>query len=122
MVLRSYSGDFFDVLGATPVLGRALRREDDVVGASPAIVLSYRAWQDRFGGAPDVIGRSVVAQVNDENFKIVGVMPQGLDFPRGVDVWSAERATVPGGDMTTWRSTWWVVWHRLRPSRRPATS
>jgi predicted permease len=94
------SGDFFDVLGATPVLGRALRREDDVVGASPAIVLSYRAWQDRFGGAPDVIGRSVVAQVNDENFKIVGVMPQGLDFPRGVDVWSAERATVPGGDMT----------------------
>jgi putative ABC transport system permease protein len=94
------SGDFFDVLGATPVLGRALRREDDVVGASPAVVLSYRAWQDRFGGAPDVIGRSVVAQVNDENFKIVGVMPQGLDFPRGVDVWSAERATVPGGDMT----------------------
>ncbi len=94
------SGDFFDVLGATPVLGRALRREDDVVGAPPAIVLSYRAWQDRFGGAPDVIGRSVVAQVNDENFKIVGVMPQGLDFPRGVDVWSAERATVPGGDMT----------------------
>jgi predicted permease len=94
------SGDFFDVLGATPVLGRALRREDDVAGASPAVVLSYRAWQDRFGGAPDVIGRSVVAQVNDENFKIVGVMPQGLDFPRGVDVWSAERATVPGGDMT----------------------
>ena len=94
------SGDFFDVLGATPVLGRALRREDDVVGASPAIVLSYRAWQDRFGGAPDVLGRSVVAQVNDENFKIVGVMPQGLDFPRGVDAWSAERATVPGGDMT----------------------
>jgi putative ABC transport system permease protein len=82
------------------VLGRALRREDDVAGASPAVVLSYRAWQDRFGGAPDVIGRSVVAQVNDENFKIVGVMPQGLDFPRGVDVWSAERATVPGGDMT----------------------
>jgi hypothetical protein len=94
------SGDFFDVLGATPVLGRALRREDDVVGAAPVIVLSYRAWQDRFGGSPDVIGRSVVAQVNDENFKVVGVMPQGLDFPRGVDVWSAERATVPGGDMT----------------------
>ncbi len=94
------SGDFFDVLGATPVLGRALRREDDVVGAPPVIVLSYRAWQERFGGTPDVIGRSVVAQVNDENFKIVGVMPQGLDFPRGVDVWSAERATVPGGDMT----------------------
>src|SRR5262249_38689642 len=94
------SGDFFDLLGATPMLGRALRREDDVPGAPHALALSYHAWQDRFGGTPDIIGHTVLVPAYDMTFKIVGVMPQGLDFPRGVDAWSAERATVPGGDMT----------------------
>ena len=39
------SGEFFEVLGARPALGRALRREDDVRGAEPVAVLSYAAWQ-----------------------------------------------------------------------------
>jgi predicted permease len=94
------SGDFFRVFGTTPVLGRALRPEDDVVGASRVVVLSHRAWHDRFGGARDVIGRSVVVREFNMEFKVVGVMPPGLDFPRGVDVWSAELATVPKGDLT----------------------
>jgi len=93
------SGDFFDLLGATPMLGRALRREDDVPGAPHVLLLSYHAWQDRFGGTPDIIGRTVLVPAYDMTFRIVGVMRQGLDFPRGVDAWSAERATVPGGDM-----------------------
>ena len=38
------SGEFFDVLGVRPVLGRALRRSDDVHGAEPVAVLSYTAW------------------------------------------------------------------------------
>ena len=94
------SGAFFDVVGAAPVLGRALRPEDDVAGAPPVLVLSYRAWQNLFGGSQDVIGRSVIVEANDAMFKVVGVMPQGLDFPRGVDAWSAESATIPGGNLT----------------------
>jgi putative ABC transport system permease protein len=94
------SADFFGVLGATPLFGRALRREDDVGGAPPVLVLSYRAWKERFGATQDVIGRSVVLQPTDATFKIVGVMPQGLDFPRGVEAWTAEAATVPAGDLT----------------------
>src|SRR5438552_8955154 len=43
------SGEFFDVLGARPVLGRALGATDDVSGAAPVLVLSYGAWQRRFG-------------------------------------------------------------------------
>src|SRR5213078_262870 len=44
------SGEFFDVLGARPVLGRALGATDDVSGAAPVLVLSYGAWQLRFVG------------------------------------------------------------------------
>jgi predicted permease len=89
------SGTFFSVLGAQPVLGRALRPEDDAAGAAPVLVISHRAWQDRFGGARDVVGRQVTMHDDGTTYTVVGVMPQGLDFPRGVDAWAAAMAAVP---------------------------
>src|SRR3989442_14650283 len=55
------SGEFFDVLGAQPVLGRALHAGDDVVGAAPVVVLSHGIWQRQFGGDAKVLGRQVGA-------------------------------------------------------------
>jgi predicted permease len=81
------SGEFFDVLGARPALGRALRATDDVSGAAPVLVLSYGAWQRRFGGDPHVLGRQVLTYDDGVAYTIVGVMPQGLDYPRGTDFW-----------------------------------
>jgi predicted permease len=81
------TGNFFDVLGARPVLGRLLRSEDDVKGAVPVIVLSYRAWQHDFGGDPRVVGRRLIGQYFGGRYPIVGVAPPGLDYPAGVDFW-----------------------------------
>src|SRR5436309_761291 len=81
------SGEFFDVLGARPALGRALRAADDVHGAAPVLVLSHGAWQRRFGGDPGVLGRRVLTLDDGVVYTIVGVMPQGLDYPRGTDFW-----------------------------------
>jgi predicted permease len=90
------SGEFFDVLGARPVLGRGLRSTDDVSGAAPVAVLSYAAWQRRFGGDPTILGRQVITYDDGIAFTIVGVMPQGLDYPRGTDFWTAVvPSTVP---------------------------
>ena len=82
------SGEFFDALGAQPVLGRALHAADDVIGAAPVLVLSYGAWQRQFGGDPEVLGRQIVMHGNGVAYTIVGVMPQGLDYPRGADMWA----------------------------------
>src|SRR5262249_50943597 len=82
------SGEFFDVLGVRPALGRALRPTDDVRGAAPVVVLSYAAWQQRFNADPHVIGRQVVTYNDGSPFTIVGVMPQGLDYPKGTDYWA----------------------------------
>src|SRR5438132_2781361 len=90
------SGEFFDVLGARPALGRALRATDDVSGAAPVLVLSYGAWQRRFGGDPHVLGRQVLTYDDGVAYTIVGVMPQGLDYPRGTDFWApVVPSTVP---------------------------
>jgi hypothetical protein len=94
------SGEFFDVLGAQPVHGRALRPEDDVVGAARVVVLSHGAWMRHFGGAPDVLQRSIVLHGNGLAHRIVGVMPLGLDYPRGTDFWApiVPARTRPGTD------------------------
>ena len=93
------SGDFFTTLGTTPLLGRALQPEDDVFGAVPVMVLSHRAWRERFGGAAEVLGRQVVMHDNGVAYTIVGVMPKGLDYPRGTDVWAAIRAATPEANL-----------------------
>src|SRR5688572_19642937 len=43
------SGNYFDVLGSTAVLGRSLREEDDRIGARAVAVLSHDAWQRTYG-------------------------------------------------------------------------
>lgn len=83
------SGGYFDLLGTQPLLGRGLRPNDDVTGAAPVAVLSYAGWQHFFGGASDVVGRQLALHELGVTYTIVGVMPSGLDYPRGVDVWAA---------------------------------
>jgi hypothetical protein len=94
------SGNFFDVAGATPILGRALRPDDDVNGARRVAVLTHRAWQRHFAGDRNVIGRRIEVHDAAVTYTIVGVMPQGLDYPRGTDFWTAivPARTRPGED------------------------
>jgi putative ABC transport system permease protein len=113
------SGDFFAVLGAQPVLGRALRPEDDAAGAAPVLVISHRAWRDRFGGARDVIGREITMHDDGMAYRVVGVMPQGLDFPRGVDAWGTALAAVPPANV---RYLSFNVVGRLAPGATAATA
>ncbi len=82
------SGGYFQLLGTRPLLGRALRAEDDVVGAAPVVVLGYGAWLRYFGGDPQVVGRSLTMHESGVAHSIVGVMPLGLDYPRGTDFWA----------------------------------
>ncbi|MFI5309873.1 MAG: ABC transporter permease [Gemmatimonadales bacterium] len=95
------SGEFFDVLGVRPALGRALRAGDDVTGAAPVLVLSHGAWTRQFGGDSAVLGRRLTMHGDGVTFTIVGVMPRGLDYPRGTDFWvPAIPATPPGAAAT----------------------
>jgi putative ABC transport system permease protein len=65
------SGEFFDVLGAAPKLGRFIRSEDDVSGAQSVVVLSHHLWRVRFGGDPAVVGRHL--ELNGKAHLIIGI-------------------------------------------------
>ena len=73
------TSSLFDVLGARPYLGRALRSEDDRPGAPAVIVVSYGMWKQDFGADPAVVGRQIL--VDGKQTTVVGVMPSGFYFP-----------------------------------------
>jgi predicted permease len=83
------SGNYFDVLGVRPVIGRAISRADDEErDAHPITVISYRFWQQRFGGAPSAIGQPII--VNGRTYTVVGVAPRGFfgtEIAAAPDLW-----------------------------------
>jgi putative ABC transport system permease protein len=81
------SGDFFEVLGAVPRLGRAIRPDDDRTSSARVIVLSHGLWSTRFGGDPHIVGRRV--RFDDLPHEVIGVMPASFDYPRGTEAWKA---------------------------------
>jgi len=54
------SADFFSILGATPVVGRTFRADDDRLGAAPVVILGGGLWKREFGSSLDVVGKSIV--------------------------------------------------------------
>ena len=71
------SGNYFDVLGVKPALGRAFRPEEDQTpGAHPVAVLSHGCWERRFGSDPAIIGQTV--HFNGKPFTVIGVAPKGF--------------------------------------------
>jgi putative ABC transport system permease protein len=86
------TGNFFDVLGARPALGRLFNQSDDEVPGMPPggtrnLVLSYRAWREKFGGDSSVVGRHLIEPLVRTDYQIIGVAPPGLAYPLGVDYW-----------------------------------
>jgi predicted permease len=68
------SANFFQVLRATPLMGRTLGPADaDAPDRQAVAVVSYGFWEDSLAGDPAAIGRRV--SINGTSFVIVGVMP-----------------------------------------------
>jgi len=89
------SGNFFNALGSQPLLGRAIQPEDDQPGGNNrVVVLSYTLWNSHFGADPKILGQTL--NVNAEPFTVVGVMPQGFDFPEHSELWCP---LIPGGGL-----------------------
>ncbi|MEM7351714.1 MAG: ADOP family duplicated permease [Acidobacteriota bacterium] len=74
--VSAVTGRYFEVLGLSTALGRALGPADDQAGAPPAVVLSHRAWQRYLGGNPSCLGQRI--QLDGSPFTVVGVVAAGF--------------------------------------------
>jgi predicted permease len=88
--LYEASGNYFDVLGIHPYLGRFFHSSDEHgTNSAPYLVLSYPYWRNHFRGDPSVVGQTV--QVNKHPFTILGVAPpefQGTEMYFTPDFWT----------------------------------
>lgn len=77
IALALVSGNYFDVLGVPPALGRVFNSADNVTpGAHPYVVLSHDFWKRTFGANTSVIGRDIM--LNGARFQVVGVAREGF--------------------------------------------
>jgi putative ABC transport system permease protein len=89
------TANFFDVLGVKPLIGRTLRPQDDELGAPKVLVINRELWRREYGDDPGVLGRQLVDQSAGTAYTIVGVMPEGLSFERGAELWRPLNAQFP---------------------------
>ncbi|AHG92350.1 permease (plasmid) [Gemmatirosa kalamazoonensis] len=78
------SGNYFDVMGLEPAVGRLTTPRDDGPAAAPVAVLSYPYWMEHFGGDAGIVGRTV--RLNDIVTTIVGVAQPAPSYPQRTDV------------------------------------
>jgi predicted permease len=72
------AGNFFQMLGVQPVLGRQFTPEESVKGGRPVALLSYAFWQRQFHGDPAIVGQAIT--LGDERVTVIGVLPESFDF------------------------------------------
>lgn len=104
--LYEATGNYFDVLGVQPYLGRFFHASDEHGANSvPYLVLSYAYWQSHFQSDPNVVGRHVV--LNRYTFTILGVAPpqfRGSELFFSPEVWAPlvdEQQVEGGSDLTS---------------------
>jgi putative ABC transport system permease protein len=73
------TGNTFDVLGASPLLGRTFTTQEDRPGGAKVLVISHALWRAQYGADPGLVGRSIV--MNGDAYQVVGIMGPEFRLP-----------------------------------------
>jgi putative ABC transport system permease protein len=120
------TGNYFEVLGVQPLMGRTLQPSDSIAeGSNPVIMLGYGYWKKRFGGDPHILNESV--RVNDHPMTVIGVVQRGFDgiqLGRIPDVYipiTMKHVITPAWNgLSDHRDYWVKLIGRLRPGMSTA--
>lgn len=118
------SGNYYQVLGVKPVLGRPILDSDDgAVGSGPVVLISDGYWARSFGRSPGIVGKTIelnarpvtIVGINPPKFTGVGNVQNSPDifFPLSMQPVIAPK---PGDSLLTDTKMWWVLMMgRLNP-------
>lgn len=116
------SGNYFDVLGTRPALGRFFRADEDrMPGERPVVVLSHGMWTRRFNSDRAILDKPL--RLNNREFAVVGVAEEGFQGSSmiGTDLWvpmamvQVVRGQPDSSMLTQPRGVWHVAIGRLKP-------
>jgi len=104
VALIGTSPNYFELLGATPALGRIYTQSEWVPGFLNGVVISDGLWKRQFGSDPHIIGRRVLQDLNPNPYTVIGVMPPNFRHPGNTDVGDIEMWTATGFTARPWPS------------------
>jgi putative ABC transport system permease protein len=105
------SANTFSLLGQRPFLGRDFLPEESEGKGADVVILGYSLWQTRYGGNPNILGK--VLRLNEQDFTVVGVMPEGVKFPYNQELWIPIYVTGPASNLNRRDVTNNIVFGRL---------
>jgi predicted permease len=85
VVVAEVTASAFRVARVPPALGRSLVDADEQPGSPMVVVIGHGIWTSQFGADPAVLGRGL--RLGSVPATVVGVMPEGFEFPIAHDVW-----------------------------------
>jgi predicted permease len=82
------SGNYFDVVGLDPALGRLIGPQDDGPNAAGVVVLTYRFWNTALKKDPSAIGKSLRLEsgFGERTAKIIGVLEPSVPYPQDTEI------------------------------------
>ncbi|HEX7314769.1 MAG TPA: ABC transporter permease [Pyrinomonadaceae bacterium] len=115
------SGNYFDVMGVKPMLGRGfLPEEDRTPNTHPVTVLGHTLWQRRFNSDPAILGKTIY--LNGQPYTVVGVMPEpflGAEYYLRKSFWVPLMMAQQYGRRAEWNTergyAQWKLYGRLKP-------
>jgi len=113
------SGNYFEVLGVRPAVGRLLSPDDDAIGKAPVAVLSWGYWQRHFGGDRSAVGSEIT--LNGYKATVIGVSPRefygtsvGVEPEIRVPISNAPQLRA-GTNLESRRHQWMTLLGRRKP-------
>jgi predicted permease len=85
-MVATVSADFFKVFRVQPMIGRAFNGADTKKGAAPVALVSFGYWKTHLGAASDL--SRLHLKIHNEPYSIVGVLPDGFQFPSETALWT----------------------------------
>ncbi|HEY0763630.1 MAG TPA: ABC transporter permease [Pyrinomonadaceae bacterium] len=80
------TANLFDALGVKPIMGRNFTEEENQPGKDAVAIITHGLWQRRFGSDPEILSKSVT--INTISRRIIGVMPENFNFPKGAEMYA----------------------------------
>jgi putative ABC transport system permease protein len=113
--LRAIAGtaSLLPTLGVSPTMGRHFSEEEETQGRDQVAILTHRLWRGRFGAKPDILGTSLT--LDGQPFTVVGVLPDGFEYPQGTDLYIPFAPTPDQRSPNTRGSRYLDVVARLKP-------
>ncbi len=115
------TSSFFSILNVQPALGRWFTEQDATAGHERVVVLEHGLWKQRFGSDRTIVGRTI--QLGGRPYEVVGVMPQGFQYPDDATLWLPLAPVEPYKQLMESRGSFWLnVIGRLRPGATQASA